>query len=68
MKTITFREGNYSVTFNANEIVATSRTTDRFNIFLRSCDEPFTLRNTDNLDEWYTAIWEDTTDEPTRNS
>ena len=56
--TVTFTEGSYSITLDASEIVATSRTADRFNIFLRSCDQPFSLRSTDRFDEWYNAIWE----------
>lgn len=59
MKTITFMDKNYSITLRADDIVATTRSSNTLHVFMRGCDEPFVLRNTDHFDEWYNAIWED---------
>lgn len=59
MKTITLHERTYSITLRAEDIVATTRTAHELNIFMRGCDQPFILRNTNNFDDWYNAIWED---------
>ena len=59
MKTITFHETNYSITLRAEDIVATIRSNAHLDVYLRGCDEPFALRNTDHFDEWYNAIWEE---------
>lgn len=59
MKTITFYEKNFSLTLKAEDIVATTKSKDNFCIFLRGCDEPFTLKNPDHFDEWFDSIWED---------